>query len=102
MTGFGQTDGLDLTNLAFVASGASATTVSWTQLTSGASASGTLSVSEGGHTANLTLLGQYMAGNFNIQADGLGGTLVTDPSAGTGKLTIPQPAVALVTNQSHS
>jgi hypothetical protein len=43
-----------------------------------------------------------MAGNFNIQADGLGGTLVTDPSAGTGKLTIPQPAVALVTNQSHS
>ena len=69
---------MNLLDIPYVASGASATTSGWVQLTSGANASGTLTVSEGGHTANITLLGQYVAGNFHIQSDGLGGTLVTD------------------------
>jgi hypothetical protein len=30
-------------------------------------------------TANITLLGQYAAGNFHIQNDGAGGTVVIDP-----------------------
>jgi hypothetical protein len=31
--------------------------------------------------ANLTLLGQYAAANFNTGADGHGGSLITDPAA---------------------
>ena len=57
----------------------SATTLSWTQVTSGASASGTLTVSGGGNVANITLLGQYMTGQFTSGGDGFGGTLVGDP-----------------------
>ena len=30
-------------------------------------------------TANITLLGQYVAGNFTKQSDSNGGTLITDP-----------------------
>jgi hypothetical protein len=41
--------------------------------------SGTLVVSQGGQSANITLLGSYVAGNFHIQSDGASGTLVTDP-----------------------
>ena len=44
-----------------------------------ATGSGTLTVSDHmGHTANITLLGQFMAAQFNIAADGHGGTLVTE------------------------
>jgi hypothetical protein len=42
-------------------------------------ASGTLTAISGGVSANITLLGQYVTGNFHIQSDGAGGTLVTDP-----------------------
>ncbi len=71
---------MDLQDITYVASGGSgATTVSWTQLVSGSSGSGTLTVSGGGHVANITLLGQYATGNFSISSDGNGGTLVTDP-----------------------
>src|SRR5262249_40553305 len=41
--------------------------------------SGTLTVTDGTHTANLTLLGQYSAANFHLASDGHGGTMVTDP-----------------------
>src|SRR5262249_28333233 len=41
--------------------------------------SGTLSVTDGSHTANLTLLGQYVTAQFHVQTDGAGGTIVTDP-----------------------
>jgi hypothetical protein len=34
---------------------------------------------EGTHTANLTLLGQYVAGQLHLTSEGHGGTLVTDP-----------------------
>src|SRR6202022_1235425 len=84
VAGFGLPDGLDLKEIAYVSSGALATTLSWTQLTSGANASGTLTVSEGGHTANITLLGQYVTAHFNMLSDGLGGTLVTDPPVTSG------------------
>jgi autotransporter passenger strand-loop-strand repeat protein len=71
-------DHLDLVNIAYISG---TTTSSWTQLTSGSTASGTLSISDGtpGTTANITLLGQYTAGNFHVTGDGAGGTLVTDP-----------------------
>ena len=71
-------DKLDLANIAYISG---STTSSWTQLTSGANASGTLSISDGtsATTANITLLGQYVAANFSLTTDGHGGTLVTDP-----------------------
>jgi len=36
-------------------------------------------VTDGTHTANLTLLGQYSTANFSLSSDGSGGTIVTDP-----------------------
>jgi autotransporter passenger strand-loop-strand repeat protein len=78
---FSVPDVMDLADIPFVSSGGSggATTVTWTQLTSGVTASGSLLVAQGTHSANLTLLGQYVQGNFHILGDGGGGTLVTDP-----------------------
>jgi autotransporter passenger strand-loop-strand repeat protein len=75
-------DRLDLLNISYISG---TTTSSWTQLTSGANASGTLQISDGtsGTTADITLLGQYTAGNFHLSSDGLGGTLVIDPPATT-------------------
>jgi hypothetical protein len=54
---------------------------------------GTLSVSDGTRTANIALLGQYMAGSFATSADGHGGTLITDPPPSTQPppLTSPHP-----------
>ena len=49
------------------------------------SASGTLTVTDGVHTANLTLLGQYATAQFTSANDGHGGVLIGDP---------PAPAVA--------
>src|SRR5262249_44388303 len=46
--------------------------------------SGTLTVTDGTHTANLTLLGQYSAQNFTLASDGFGGTMITDPAVGSG------------------
>jgi trimeric autotransporter adhesin len=39
---------------------------------------GTLTVSDGRHTAAFALLGNYMAASFVAAADGHGGTLVTE------------------------
>jgi autotransporter passenger strand-loop-strand repeat protein len=59
VAGFSGTDRINLVDIPYVASGGwgSPTTLSWTQLTSGANASGTLTVAEGGSSANITLLG---------------------------------------------
>jgi autotransporter passenger strand-loop-strand repeat protein len=42
--------------------------------------SGTLTVTDGTHIADLTLLGQYSTADFHLASDGHGGTIVTDPS----------------------
>jgi autotransporter passenger strand-loop-strand repeat protein/uncharacterized repeat protein (TIGR03803 family) len=41
---------------------------------------GSLSVSDGTHTATLHLLGQYGAADFGLSSDGHGGTLISDPA----------------------
>jgi autotransporter passenger strand-loop-strand repeat protein len=48
-------------------------------LTPGSNNTTILTVSDGTNMANITLLGQYMAGNFTSASDGHGGTLLTDP-----------------------
>ena len=62
-----------------------------------ATGSGTLTVTDGtpATTANITLLGQYAASNFNTQPDGHGGTLVLDPPVSSSD----QNQLALVTTQ---
>jgi hypothetical protein len=49
---------------------------------SGTSTGGTLMVSDGTHTANIALLGNYMASTFTVSSDGHGGTFVVDPAVG--------------------
>jgi hypothetical protein len=38
-----------------------------------------LTVSDGGRTASIALLGNYSLGNFTVSSDGHGGTTVVDP-----------------------
>jgi hypothetical protein len=47
---------------------------------SGTASGGTLTVTDGSHTANIALLGNYMASTFVASSDGHGGTNVVDPS----------------------
>jgi hypothetical protein len=46
---------------------------------SGNNSPGTLTVSDGTHTANVALLGNYSLANFTASSDGHGGTSVVDP-----------------------
>jgi hypothetical protein len=46
---------------------------------SGTSTSGTLTVTDGLHSSNIALLGNYLASTFVASSDGHGGTNVTDP-----------------------
>ena len=73
ISGFGVPGSIDLRDIAF----GSGTTLGFTE--AGDNLSGTLTVSDGTNTANIILLGQYVAGNFTKQSDGNGGTLITDP-----------------------
>jgi autotransporter passenger strand-loop-strand repeat protein len=76
LSGFGGGfDSLDLADIAFGAG----TTIDFIEAPS--NTSGTLTVSDGTHTAQILLLGQYMAADFSAQSNGAGGTVITDPSA---------------------
>jgi hypothetical protein len=48
---------------------------------SGDSAGGRLTVADGNHTANIALIGNYVAALFVAGSDGNGGTSVADPAA---------------------
>ncbi|HEY4168278.1 MAG TPA: AIDA repeat-containing protein, partial [Reyranella sp.] len=73
IAGFGVPGAIDLQDIAF----GPGTTLGFTE--AGDNLSGTLTVTDGANTAQIHLLGQYVAGNFHAQADGNGGTLITDP-----------------------
>jgi hypothetical protein len=64
--------GIDLPDIAFGAH----TTLAYLENATGTG--GTLTVSDGRHTAAIALLGNYMAGSFVAVADGHGGTLITE------------------------
>jgi hypothetical protein len=72
ISGFGVPGSIDLRDISYLGSG---TTLGYTD----PGTSGTLTISDGTHTATLNLLGHYVAGNFVAQSDGNGGTLITDP-----------------------
>jgi 20S proteasome alpha/beta subunit len=52
---------------------------------------GTLSITDGTHTANIALLGSYMASTFIASSDGHGGTYIVDPSAPSQNNLLAQP-----------
>ena len=70
IAGFNGDDNLDLLDIGFGAN----TSVSYVANQDGTG--GTLNVTDGTHTANIALLGQYSAGAFEIAADGGTGTLI--------------------------
>ena len=55
---------------------------------------GTLSVSDGAHSANIALLGNYLASTFTAASDGHGGTAVTDPAVLGGVAPLVTPSHA--------
>ena len=74
ISGFGVPGDIDLLDIAYTSG---TTTLGFVE--AGNNLSGTLTVSSSGHVANLTLLGQYVTGQFHMANDGHGGTLITDP-----------------------
>src|SRR5579885_1849485 len=72
--GFGAntTQSIDLADITFTNQSAT-----WTPASNGVE--GTLHVTDGTHTADLTLVGHYLQGNFTLHDDGSGHVLVTDP-----------------------
>jgi len=87
VAGFNTGDQIDFRNIGFTA-GTTGTKgkkggkeVTFTEAAS--NMSGTLTVTDGVNTANITLLGQYMAANFTAASDGHGGTIITGVSSST-------------------
>jgi hypothetical protein len=60
---------------------------------SGSSSGGTLGVTDGMHSANIALLGNYLSSTFVASSDGHGGTSVVDPPASTANALLTQPHV---------
>jgi large repetitive protein len=60
---------------------------------SGNSSGGTLTVTDGTHTANIALLGNYLASTFVASSDGHGGTAIVDPvlTSSNQQITLTQP-----------
>jgi hypothetical protein len=83
VAGFDGNDVLDLGDLAF-----GSTTLGYAANSN--NTGGTLTASDGAHTANIALLGQYMAASFVKSADGFGGTLIHDVIPATLTLTLTQ------------
>ncbi|WP_426442478.1 DUF4347 domain-containing protein [Bradyrhizobium genosp. P] len=79
VSGFTSGDALDLTDIAFGAN----STLGYAANTNGTG--GTLSISDGTHSASIALFGQYAAAGFHVGNDSGAGTIVTyaDPAAGT-------------------
>jgi hypothetical protein len=71
--GFGAGDHLDIANPNFAYNA----TETFGFVENAAGTKGVLTIVDGTHQMSLTLFGQYVAGDFRLQSDGAGGTLVT-------------------------
>jgi hypothetical protein len=58
----------------------------------GDASGGTLSVIDSAHSANIALLGNYLASTFTAASDGHGGTAVSDPALLSGVRPLVTPA----------
>ena len=75
----------DLIDFANISGGANVTIAY-----SGNNSPGTLTVSDGTHTANIALTGNYSLANFTASSDGQGGTIVVDPPVLPPGVTLQQ------------
>ncbi len=73
LAGFAMPDSIELQGIAFGAT----TTLAFSENNS--HAGGTLTVTDGTHTAAIALLGNYMASTFTLSNDGHNGTSIVDP-----------------------
>jgi hypothetical protein len=80
ITGLAGTDALDLVDVGYGAT----TTATFLGNTAG----GTLTVSDGAHTSNISLVGNYLSSSWTLSSDGHGGTVVVDPVANNAWQTL--------------
>jgi hypothetical protein len=85
VAGFDKPDRLDFRDIAFTSG------VTHMNLDSKRTTSGTVADTSRTRTATITLLGQYVAGNFHVLSDKHGGTFVTDPPASTSHVALVNP-----------
>jgi len=71
--GFTADDAIDLLGITY---NSGTTTLGY--LDNGTGSGGTLTVSDGVHTARLSMIGAYVVENFTLSTDGHGGTMITD------------------------
>jgi hypothetical protein len=83
ISGFGIPGAIDFNAVTYSSGTTSAT------YTSNGSNGGTLAMTDGTHTAQVALLGQYTVGNFHLSDDGHGGTLIVDPPVSSGSGVAP-------------
>jgi hypothetical protein len=82
VSGFGARDVIDLPGIAFGAD----TTLGY--LPNSKQTGGTLSITNGTHSANIALLGNYMASSFVMESDNHGGTMVVAEASQTSNHTL--------------
>ena len=73
ISGLTGSDALDLTDISYGPN----TTATYLGNASG----GTLTITDGTHTASIALVGDYLSSNWNLSSDGNGGTVVVDPAS---------------------
>jgi hypothetical protein len=83
ISGLAGEDDIDLSGIAFGAN----STIGY--VPNGGNTEGMLSVTNGSQTANIALLGSYMASSFAFASDGHGGTLIADQLPGQQALLVP-------------
>ena len=88
ITGFSKTGGtsLDLVDIGFVSAGEATY--------SGTKTGGVLTVTDGTHTAHITLKGNYLNSTFIAASDGHGGVIIHDPRAPAAAIPSPHPFIA--------
>jgi hypothetical protein len=82
ISGFTGTDSIDLEDINFVAGTTTAT------YTPNSNLGGTLVITDGMHTTDLSMVGTFAQASFSIQSDGHNGTLLLDPPVDTANHTI--------------
>ena len=89
VSGLSGSDALDLSDVSYSAN----TTATF----SGNANGGTLTITDGAHTANIALVGNYLSSNWDLSSDGNGGTIVVDPVASNNWQTLDVGAGGFVT-----
>jgi hypothetical protein len=90
ISGFTGTDSIDLQDINFATGTTTAT------YTANSNLGGTLEITDGTHTTDLSMVGTYSQASFSIQNDGTGKTLLLDPPVDTANHTIAGGAMVTI------